>query len=106
MFVLNGIVWGIRIVPPDYPLLRMPDGRYAVGVCDNNYRLICVSNQLRGAYFKEVLCHEIVHAAMFSYNIHISHDLEEFIANFVSKYGQQIIQVTNVMFKNIKKGYR
>jgi hypothetical protein len=61
---------------------------------------------LHGAYFKEVLCHEIVHAAMFSYNIKIDHDLEEFIANFVSRYGQQIIQVTDVMFKNIKRGYQ
>ena len=104
MFILNGIVWGVRIVPPDYPLLKMPNGRYTVGVCDNNYRLICVSNQIHGAYFKEVLCHEVVHAAMFSYNIKVEHDFEEFIANFVSRYGQQIIQVTDVMFKNIKRG--
>lgn len=105
MFILNGVVWKVKIVPPDYPLLLMPSGRYAVGVCDNTYRLICVSNQMHGALFKEVLCHEIVHAAVYSYNIQISHDFEEFIANFVSKYGQQIIQTTNVMFTNIKRGY-
>jgi hypothetical protein len=106
MFVLNGIVWKIKIVPPNYPLLQMPDGNYAVGVCDSNYQLICVNNQLRGAYFKEVLCHEIVHAAMFSYNIQITREFEEFIANFVSRYGQQIIQITDAMFKNIKRGYQ
>ena len=105
MFILNGIVWRIKIVPPDYPLLKMPDGKYAVGVCDSNYKLICVNNQIRGLYFKEVLCHEIVHAAVFSYNIQITRDLEEFLANFISKYGQQIIQATNTMFTNIKRGY-
>lgn len=105
MFVLNGQIWRVQIVNPDFPLLLQPNGNYAIGVCDNNYRLICVSNQLHGKVFKEVLCHEIVHAAMFSYNIHIDHGFEEFIANFVSKYGQQIIQITDVMFRNIKRGY-
>ena len=105
MFTLNGIVWKVRIVQPDFPLLRQPNGNYAIGVCDSNYKLICISNQLHGKIFKEVLCHEIVHAAMFSYNIHIDHDFEEFIANFISKYGQQITQITDVTFKNIKRGY-
>lgn len=106
MFTLNGHIWKVKIVNPDHPLLKQPNGNYAIGVCDNNFKVICVSNQLRGRIFKEVLCHEIVHAAMFSYNIQISHDFEEFIANFVSKYGQQIIQVTEVTFRNIKRGYQ
>ena len=106
MFVLNGYVWKVKIVIPNHPMLLQPNGRYAIGVCDNNYKLICLSNKLRGKVFKEVLCHEMVHAAMFSYHIKIEHDFEEFIANFISRYGHQITQITDVVFKNIKRGYQ
>ena len=105
MIVLNGYVWKVKIVNPNFPILQKPDGKYAVGVCDSNYKIICISNQLRGKAFKEVLCHEIVHAAVSSYGINIDHETEEFLANFISKYGHQIIQVTDRTFKNMKRGY-
>ena len=105
MFIINREIWRVKIVRPDYPLLIMPDGSFALGVCDDNYKIICISNQIHGRKFKEVLCHEIVHAAMFSYNIYIDHDTEEFIANLISKYGEEIISITDKVFKNIKRGY-
>ena len=49
-----------------------------------------------GRKFKEVLCHEIVHASMFSYNIYLDYDTEEFIANLISKYGEEIKRLFNV----------
>ena len=106
MFTINGIVWKVKVVRPDYPLLLQPNGNFAIGVCDNNYKIICISSKIRGKAFKQVLCHEIVHAAMFSYNIIIDHDTEEFIANLISKYGHEIVHITDKMFKQIKKrGY-
>ena len=35
---------------------------------------IYISERLNEVYFKKVLCHELTHAAMFSYNIEMSHD--------------------------------
>ena len=52
--------------------------------------------------FKKVLCHEVVHAAMFSYNVMLSIDEEEVIANIIAKYGEEIIKITNSLFKKIK----
>jgi len=36
---------------------------------------------------KKVLSHELTHAAMFSYNIEMSHDQEELFADLVATYG-------------------
>jgi Zn-dependent peptidase ImmA (M78 family) len=105
MFIINREIWYVKIVRPDYPLLKMPDGSFALGVCDDNYKVICINNQIHGRKFKEVLCHEIVHASMFSYNIYLDYDTEEFIANLISKYGEEIISITDKVFKNIKRGY-
>ena len=105
MFIINGEVWRVKIVRPDYPLLMRPDGSFSVGVCDDNYKVICLSNQLYGRAFHEVLCHEIVHAAMFSYNIMLDHDTEELMANIIARYGQEIIHITDVVFNKIKRGY-
>lgn len=104
MFIINGEVWRVKIVRPDYPLLVQPNGNLAWGVCDDDYKIICISNQLRGRKFKEVLCHEIVHAAMFSYDVFLDYDTEELLANLISKYGHEIIQITDTTFKKIKKG--
>lgn len=104
MFVINGKIWRVKVVRSDYPLLRQPNGQFAVGVCDYSYKLICISDKLRGREFKITLCHEIVHAAMFSYNIKLDHDEEEFLAEFIAQYGPEIIHVTDTVFKKIKKG--
>ena len=51
MFVINGKVWRVQMVRSDYPLLRQPNGRFAVGVCDYNYKIICISNRLKRKRF-------------------------------------------------------
>ena len=104
MFIVNGEIWRIKLVRPDYPLLMRPDGTFSIGVCDDNYKVICISNQLHGRIFQEVLCHEIVHAAMFSYNIFLDHDTEELVANIFAKYGYEIINLADTMFRKIKMG--
>ena len=105
MFTINGIIWTVKIVNPHHPFLEMPNGKYAIGVCDRNYKVICISNELHGKDFKETLCHEIVHAAVFSYNIQIDYNYEEYLANFISKYGHEIINFTDTTFKKINRGY-
>ena len=44
-----------------------------------------------------------LHAAMFSYDIDIGHDEEEFIAEFIARYGHEIITITDTIFKQRKR---
>lgn len=50
---------------------------------------------------KKVLCHEITHAAMFSYGIDLDLMQEEMLADLISTYGQEIICLTNKIYKRI-----
>ena len=52
---------------------------------------------------KKVLCHEIVHAVMFSYNVDLSYQEEEIVADLISTYGNEIIRLTELTYDNIKK---
>lgn len=52
---------------------------------------------------KKVLCHEITHASMFSYHVQLDLSQEELIADLISTYGDEIIDITNKIFKKIGK---
>ena len=67
MFNINGIDWGIKLVSPNHPKLKRNDSSFALGSCDNSTKLIYISDIVSNQKFKKVLCHEITHAAMFSY---------------------------------------
>ena len=101
MFLINNIYWKLTIVPPDFPLLRRMSGEYTVGACDNLTRTIYLSETLSGNFLKKVLCHEITHAAMFSYNVSLTIEQEEIIADIISTYGDQIVYVTNKVFNKL-----
>ena len=102
MFNINGVDWGIKLVSPNHPKIQRADGSYALGSCDNNTKLIYLSEAIPTNKLKKVLCHEITHAAMFSYNIFITIDQEELIADLIATYGEEIIKITNKIFKKIK----
>lgn len=98
MFLINNVYWKLEFVSPDFPLLMRPNGEYSVGACDNLTRTIYINNTLHGSFLKKVLCHQITHAAMFSYNIVLSIEQEELIADLISTYGEEIIYTTNKIF--------
>ncbi len=98
MFLINNVYWKIAFVSPDFPLLQRLNGDYSIGACDNLTRTIYLSNQLYGELLKKVLCHEITHAAMFSYNVNLSLEQQELIADLISTYGEEIIYITNKIF--------
>ena len=105
LFNINGEEWKILAVEPHDPHLLRSDGGYTVGVCDDTLRTIFVATGLSLVFLKKVLCHEIVHAAMFSYNVELSLEQEELLADLIATYGQEIIETTNKMFKKIKGAY-
>lgn len=74
-------------------------------MCDDNLKCIFVASGLNMTLLKKVLCHEIVHAAMFSYNVDLTIEQEELVADLVATYGEEIIEITNQMFKKIKGAY-
>lgn len=98
MFLINNIYWKISFVPSNFPLLQRLNGQYSIGACDNLTRTIYINENLSGNLLKKVLCHEITHAAMFSYNVDLSIEQEELVADLISIYGEEIIYTTNKIF--------
>lgn len=101
MININGENWEILLVSPSDPLLRLANGHYAVGVCDDNIKVIAINQELNDFYLKKVLCHELTHAAMFSYNVELNLEQEELVADLMATYGQEIMNKTNTVFKRI-----
>ena len=102
MFLINNVYWKLSVVPADFPLLMCLDGTYTLGSCDSLMRTIYINENIQGSLLKKVLCHEITHAAMFSYGVDLSLDQEELIANLISTYGDEIIYITNKIFSKLE----
>ena len=103
MFIINGEAWRIILVSPNHPALQRSDGSYALGMCYDDTKTIYMNIELQDAplLFKKVLCHEITHAAMFSYNVNLDYSQEELVADLISTYGDEIIEVTNRIFSHL-----
>ena len=102
MFIINGVEWFLNFVQPFHPKLQRSNGSFAAGACDNITQTIYINDQLPQLMLKKVLCHEITHAAMFSYDIVLTLDQEELLADLIATYGEEIIEVTNKIFSKIK----
>ena len=104
MITINGISWRIKFVHPLDPVLMYEDGSsYTLGMCNRENKTIYIAENLEGSMLRKVLCHEIVHAAMFSYNVHLSIEQEEIIADIIATYGSEIINITNKVFKKLQQ---
>lgn len=103
MFTINHEIWVIKFMQPYDEIFRMDNGEFTIGVCDDNTKTIYLSNLLRGEKLKQVLCHEIVHAAMFSYNVELDYEQEELLANLIAIYGKEIVQITDNIFKRLSR---
>ena len=101
MFDINGEEWLVVTVPFNYYKLYRSDGSLSIAACDDIDKTIYISNVLEGDFLKKVLCHEITHAAMFSYDVNLTIDQEELLADLLATYGDQIIYITNKIFKKM-----
>lgn len=102
MFSINNEWWKIEFVPPYHYQLKMPNGQYTIGVCNDLDKKIYISEELYGTLLKKVICHELTHAAMFSYDVELSLKEEELLADIIATYGEEIIHITNTLFDKIK----
>lgn len=90
-FEINGYIWDIFYVPSKSNHLRRSDGSYTVGMTDFAVLRVYLSDRLKGRFLRKVLCHELCHCFMFSYGISIPIEQEEFIADWISVYGEDLI---------------
>ena len=97
MIKINGELWRVRLVPPQHPIL-FRNGNPAVGCCDDITKTIYISDDLKPQYLKKVLCHEMVHAAMYSYNVPMSNEVEEVVADMIATYGNEIMSLSNMTY--------
>lgn len=96
MFEINGLIWRVCIVSPNHPELRQPNGRQAIGCCNPSNQTIYISETVAySPLYRQVLYHEVAHAAVNSYGIDLPVDEEEFLASFISVYGDEILAVVN-----------
>ena len=103
MININGENWRVYLVSPNHPQLQRNDGSWTIGVCDDYLKSIYINEDLDSFMIKKVLSHESTHAAMFSYNIELTFEQEELLADLVATYGQEIVCKTNLFFKRIKE---
>lgn len=103
MFTINGIEWRLKFVPHDSDLLMRSDRSRTIGVTDNLTQTIYIDETLRGKLLKKVLCHELTHAAIFSYGVELDIMQEELLADLIATYGQEIIAITNKIFTKLRE---
>lgn len=102
MITINGIGWIVKFVHPWDDMLIREDGVRTLGMCDRDTKTIYLAENLEGSMLKKVICHELVHAAMFSYNVYLSFEQEEIIADIIATYGEEIINITNKVFYKLQ----
>lgn len=103
MFKCNGKTWNLAFVEPYNDNLTRSDGSRTVGVTDNNTKCIYINNRLEGAFLKKVIIHEVCHSAMFSYEIDMDIQQEEFLCDWVATYGEEVFDIVDGICKVIKK---
>lgn len=104
--VINNIPWKIKPVKNADKGLKTGDGKYTIGMTDWNNRTIYLNENLSGTLLYNVLCHEIVHAFMFSYNLYLDYEQEEKMANFIADYGKEIVNNTDSILWELCYGYK
>lgn len=102
MITINRIGWRVKFVHPWDEMLIREDGVRTLGMCDRDTKTIYLAENLEGSMLKKVICHELVHAAMFSYNVYLSLEQEEVIADIIATYGEEIINITNKVFYKLQ----
>ena len=103
MVNINGEDWRVLIVSSNHPKLMRSDGSFTIGVCDDNDKTIYVAEGLSNHYTRKVICHELTHACMFSYDVFLTIEQEEIVADLIATYGREIVCQTNVVFNRLKE---
>lgn len=105
MFTVNGITWHIKFVSPSSRYLHRSDGSSTVGCTDRDTFTVYVSDEIYGDFLKKVLCHEITHCYIFSYNIYLNVEQEEMVCDILATYGKDIIRITDEIYERFNRQF-
>lgn len=106
MFEINGIEWDIERCSPMDSNLRRSDGSLTVGMTDNRTKTIYLSDRLSGEFLRKVTAHELVHAFCMSYEVYMDIEQEEFMADWISRYGEELVYLLDdIMSGILRKSY-
>lgn len=103
MFIINNTQWNLVFCDAYNNNLRRSDGSLTVGMTDNNTKCVYLSDMLQGKFLRKVVAHELVHCFCFSYDIYIPIEQEEFMADWVATYGEDLIYLLDDIMRNITK---
>lgn len=103
MFEINGIVWSIRFIDFNSPILYdYMNHVQSIATTDARMRTIFISNRIHGNLLYKVIKHELYHCYEFS---KVAYDLptyeEEWVAEFISNYGDDIINLAKKIYFKI-----
>lgn len=101
MFTINGYQWQIVFVRPDDNRLSRSDGSMTCGVTDWNTRCVYLSDMLQGAFLRKVVAHELCHCFCFSHNISMPIEQEEYLADWISLYGTELVYLLDDIMSNV-----
>lgn len=105
MFEINGIKWDIVWVNPNSENLRRSNGSITVAVTDWNDKCVYMSNKIRGNFLRRVMAHELVHCFCFSYNMIMPIEEEEYLANWISLYGTELVYLLDDLMQSVLRKY-
>lgn len=103
MFTINGINWNLIFVNSSSTDLLRSDGTISLAVTDWNRRSIFVSFAPMGNYLRRIIAHELCHAFCFSYDISMPIEQEEYLANWISLYGTDLIYLLDNIMSSLSR---
>lgn len=103
VFMVNNHLWRLEFCRPNSPNLRRSDGTWTIGVSDNSVKTVWIADNLSNYMEERVLCHELTHCICFEHNIYLPIETEEWLCNFMSNHGKEIIYLLDELLLNLKQ---
>ena len=104
-FVVNNQEWKLQFVKSNNNNLIRSDGSITIGMTDNNAKTVYINNRLSDYMTDKVLAHELCHVFCFSYDIYMPIEQEEYIAEWISRYGRELVYLLDDLMQTLKKAY-
>lgn len=103
MFIVNDIYWSVIFVESGSYYLQRSDGSITIGMTNGNTHTVYLDKHLKGYMLDKVLAHELCHVFCFSYNVYMDIEEEEFMADWISRYGRDLVYLLDKLMSKMKR---